>query len=156
MGLVRLQPTFGLRELIDSLQTNLVERPSAEVIIPTYLLHSAANRRRPQAAELSPAEMVEAVPAFLSKVSKYRPRIVCFVGMGIWRTVEKALVKLMASTPDTGTSLVVSPAQSKGNRKANTAAVGIQPYRLLHDIEHHHPTGKFQSLVYQPFCDELR
>lgn len=96
----------------------------------------------PQAAELSPAEMVEAVPAFLAKVSKYRPRIVCFVGMGIWRTVEKALVKLKVSNANPGNSMVVSPIKSKGKQKSSTAAIGLQPYKLVHHIEPHHPTGK--------------
>ncbi|EJT99387.1 DNA glycosylase, partial [Dacryopinax primogenitus] len=50
--------------------TNLVERPSIE------------------AAKLSAKEMTAGVPAFLAKVKKWRPRIVCFVGKGIWLAVK--------------------------------------------------------------------
>ena len=90
--------------------------------------------------------MVEAVPAFLAKVSKYRPRIVCFVGVGIWRVVVKALVQLMASNSATVTSTVVSLSKPKGTQRTNAPVVGIQPYRLIHDIERNQPTSKFQSL----------
>lgn len=123
-----------------------MERPSSEVRSLTNLSILAANNLNffLQAAELSPVEMVEAVPAFLAKVSKYRPRIVCFVGMGIWRTVEKALVKLMASNSNTVTSTVVNTSKPKGIKRTNAAVVGIQPYRLVHGTEQEQPTGEFQ------------
>ncbi|KAF9474451.1 DNA glycosylase [Pholiota conissans] len=45
--------------------TNLVERPTAEQ------------------SELSRKEQVDGVPRLLDKIAQYRPRIVCFVGLGI-------------------------------------------------------------------------
>ncbi|KZO90947.1 hypothetical protein CALVIDRAFT_465568, partial [Calocera viscosa TUFC12733] len=53
--------------------TNLVERPSIE------------------AAELRAQEMVESVPGFLGKIGMWRPKVVCFVGKGIWLAVQKCL-----------------------------------------------------------------
>ena len=59
------------------LQTNLVERPSA------------------QAAEIPTAEFAAGAPALLRKIARYRPRVVCFVGKGIWDTFVRA-----AAPPD--------------------------------------------------------
>ncbi|KAK0500393.1 uracil-DNA glycosylase-like protein [Armillaria luteobubalina] len=54
--------------------TNLVERPTAEQ------------------NELSDAEMRAAAPAFLAKIARYRPRIVCFVGLKIAAAVQHCAV----------------------------------------------------------------
>lgn len=71
----RIPPTedHTLPERFNLGLTNLVERPSSE------------------AGELSPAEMAASVPALLAKIARMRPRIVCFVGMGIARVVLRAL-----------------------------------------------------------------
>ncbi|KAK0204862.1 uracil-DNA glycosylase-like protein [Desarmillaria ectypa] len=68
----KLPPTedYTLPELYNIGLTNLVDRPTAEQ------------------SELSEAEMRAAVPAFLAKIARYRPRIVCFVGLSIARTVQ--------------------------------------------------------------------
>ncbi|TBU28265.1 uracil-DNA glycosylase-like protein [Dichomitus squalens] len=52
--------------------TNLVERPSA------------------QAAELANTEFTAGVPALFQKIIQRRPRIVCFVGKGIWDSFIRA------------------------------------------------------------------
>lgn len=90
--------------------TNLVDRPSIEQ------------------AELSPAEMATSVPAFLSKVARWRPRIVCFVGRGIWLCVEKALQQPL------GTSARPKPPSSprKKTRKGKDEGYGLQPYKAVH------------------------
>ncbi|KAG7451225.1 DNA glycosylase [Guyanagaster necrorhizus] len=68
----KLPPTedYTLPELYNIGLTNLVDRPTAEQ------------------SELSNAEMRAAVPAFLAKIARYRPRIVCFVGLSIASTVQ--------------------------------------------------------------------
>ncbi|KAH9983824.1 hypothetical protein BJV74DRAFT_849421 [Russula compacta] len=53
--------------------TNLVERPSISE------------------TELSSQEMASSVPALLAKLAHLRPRVVCFVGKGIWLHVERSL-----------------------------------------------------------------
>ncbi|KAI0297397.1 uracil-DNA glycosylase-like protein [Russula brevipes] len=55
--------------------TNLVERPSASQ------------------AELSNREMADSAPALLAKVARLRPRVVCFIGKGIWLRVERSLLQ---------------------------------------------------------------
>ncbi|KAK0469691.1 uracil-DNA glycosylase-like protein [Desarmillaria tabescens] len=72
----KLPPTedFTLPELYNIGLTNLVDRPTAEQ------------------SELSEAEMRTAVPAFLAKIARYRPRIVCFVGLSIAGTVQHCAV----------------------------------------------------------------
>jgi TDG/mug DNA glycosylase family protein len=68
--------------------------------------------------------MAESVPLFLAKVARYRPRFVCFVGMGIWRIVEKVISK-------TAESGVGSSTHSKAKLKKSN--VGLQPYKLAYD-----------------------
>ncbi|KAI0258381.1 hypothetical protein BC834DRAFT_82436 [Gloeopeniophorella convolvens] len=53
--------------------TNLVARPSAAE------------------AELSAQDMADGVPVLLAKLARLRPRVLCFVGKGIWLHVERAL-----------------------------------------------------------------
>src|SRR5438105_2432164 len=74
-----------------------------------------------KAAELSRVEMISSVPAFLTKVSRYHPRIVCFVGIGIWDIVEAALKKLVAAQE--------APTPRRGKQKR---VLCLQPYRMLH------------------------
>ncbi len=54
-------------------QTNLVQRSSVSQ------------------AELSSREMTRSVPALLAKVTRLRPRVICFNGKGIWLHVERSL-----------------------------------------------------------------
>ncbi|KZT50762.1 DNA glycosylase [Calocera cornea HHB12733] len=75
---------YTLPEKYNLGMTNLVDRPSAE------------------AAELSAKEMVESAPAFLQKVTTWRPRIICFVGKGIWLAVQKNLDTRTAAVLPTG------------------------------------------------------
>ncbi|KAI0302820.1 uracil-DNA glycosylase-like protein [Multifurca ochricompacta] len=82
--------------------TNLVERPSTSE------------------AELSSQEMASSVPALLARVARLYPRIICFVGKGIWLHVERAFV-LSKSKSKTG----VTP----------TFAYGLQPYKAVHDAK---------------------
>ena len=50
-----------------------------------YGLTNLVNRGTASAAELSPAELIEGGRKLASKVRRYRPRAVAFVGMGAYR-----------------------------------------------------------------------
>jgi len=55
-------------------------------------------------ADLSSQEMAHSVPTLLVKVARLRPRVVCFIGKGIWLHVERSL-RLQADGSD-GSGLV--------------------------------------------------
>ena len=65
--------------------------------------------------------MINGVPLLLDKIKQYRPRIVCFVGKGIWDVFVKEATKITASavktepeptsTPSPSSSRVQTPAQ---------------------------------------------
>ncbi|KAJ1307634.1 hypothetical protein OPQ81_001730 [Rhizoctonia solani] len=100
---------------------NLVDRPSAEM------------------TELSLAERRAAVPGFLRKVHKWRPRVVCMVGKGIWEDVFAYVAKASKGKCEAdGIRVEECPGQS-GHRgwaelKANFE-FDIQPICLLHDTD---------------------
>ncbi|EJF58135.1 DNA glycosylase, partial [Dichomitus squalens LYAD-421 SS1] len=75
--------------------TNLVERPSA------------------QAAELANTEFTAGVPALFQKIIQRRPRIVCFVGKGIW---DSFILKRTVSR----------------KAKAEPFVYDLQPYKVIH------------------------
>ena len=88
-------------------------------------------------AELSPAEMTAAVPAFLAKVARFRPRIVCFVGLGIWRIVHQALLKL---------AVVVSSSEVSALNPPQMRKVGLQSIKLVY------PPPNDSGMVYVITC----
>ncbi|KAN0085665.1 Uracil-DNA glycosylase-like protein, partial [Tylopilus felleus] len=96
---------FSLPERFNIGLTNLVDRPST------------------QACELSRAEMVTSVPAFLDKLARHRPRFVCFVGMVIWEIVRDSLARLLRQ----GT---VKRKQRAKNKEKNQ--MGLQTYKLVY------------------------
>jgi len=79
---------------------------------------------------------MDGVPAFLAKIARYRPRVVCVVGVGIWRTIEKVLIKLVSRNIDGRAMDVTSPSPSKSgkgkSKKSGPARLGLQPYKLVH------------------------
>ncbi|KAG8969845.1 hypothetical protein FRC05_000822 [Tulasnella sp. 425] len=124
--------------------TNMVDRPSST------------------ASELSRAEKVAGVPTFLTKVARYRPRIVCFIGREIGDAFETAVRKSLkisgsASTGKTTTTKrhptnselpaakrdSEDSAASKDRKAADyvtpllaTPGYGLLPYKLVYA-----PTG---------------
>ncbi|KAF8604220.1 DNA glycosylase [Ceratobasidium sp. AG-I] len=101
--------------------TNLIDRPSAEM------------------TELSMAERRAVVPAFLRKVHKWRPKIVCMVGKGIWDDVFAYMVKASkGKCADDGVCVEQSSSESRpkdlAEQKANFQ-FDIQPVGLLHSPE---------------------
>ncbi|KII91382.1 hypothetical protein PLICRDRAFT_505997 [Plicaturopsis crispa FD-325 SS-3] len=104
-----LSPTedYTLPESFSLGLTNLVDRPSAEQ------------------AELSKAEESAAAPALLRRISRFRPRIVCFVGMGIWTSVEGVIRKTAPRAPRQASASSPAPGKEK-------TRLGLQPYKMVH------------------------
>ncbi|KIL64257.1 hypothetical protein M378DRAFT_11630 [Amanita muscaria Koide BX008] len=92
--------------------TNLVHRPTAEQ------------------NELSDKELRAGVPAFLSKVAEYRPHVVCFVGLGIAKTVKACCLPVPVCPPLSQFSY--SDDHQKGAEGRGTARVGFQPFKLVY------------------------
>ncbi|TFK32700.1 uracil-DNA glycosylase-like protein [Crucibulum laeve] len=79
--------------------TNLVSRPTAEQ------------------AELSKKEQVDGVPVVLDKIARYRPGIVCFVGLGIADIFKSYVLK------------------DQLREKKSKATYGLQPFKLVYPEE---------------------
>lgn len=136
--------------------TNMVDRPSST------------------ASELSRAEKVAGVPAFLRKVARYRPRIVCFIGREIGDAFETAVrqsLKPSGATSSMTGSTTKKPVAKPGSiapisnseaptpvpnvldRKAadyvtpllTTPGFGMLPYKLVH--AHTKPSNEGDPLV---------
>ncbi|KZO92024.1 DNA glycosylase [Calocera viscosa TUFC12733] len=112
---------YTLPEKYNLGMTNLVDRPSAE------------------AAELSAKEMLEGAPAFLDKVATWRPRIICFVGKGIWLAVQKNLDSRIAAA-------AAQAGREKTTKPKDAFDYGLQPYTssLITPI----PTGINRTLIW--------
>ncbi|KAI0062782.1 DNA glycosylase [Artomyces pyxidatus] len=119
---------FTLPEEFNLGLTNLVDRPSAEAV------------------ELSSEERALAVPSVLAKIARYKPRMFCFVGKGIWTDVERVLKKastkpatsmLDSSAPPSPAANVSTP-KRKGRAKKTPPpefVYGVQPYKVVHDVK---------------------
>ncbi|KDQ53779.1 hypothetical protein JAAARDRAFT_72403 [Jaapia argillacea MUCL 33604] len=94
--------------------TNLVERPSAE------------------AGELSNQEMKASVPQLLAKIKEYHPRIVCFVGKGMWDIVESVIKR--SSNP--GSKIKRGSPRNKDAAKSKDAGLKLRPYKMVHEGDH--------------------
>ena len=86
------------------------------------------------------------MPSFMGKVARYRPRIVCFVGMGIWRVVEKSIAKTSPLGEGGREVRISSPSKDKSKKSVDAKLnVGLQPYKLVHDIEPSNELGTLSS-----------
>ncbi|OCH86011.1 DNA glycosylase [Obba rivulosa] len=97
-----LPPTedYSLPEKYNLGLTNLVERPSA------------------QEAELANSEFAGGVPVLLQKIARYRPRVVCFIGKGIWAEFQPTTMRRKVT-----------------KTRAPDFAYGIQPYKIVHRVK---------------------
>jgi len=85
-----------------------------------------------QASELKDSELTAGVPSFLEKVDKYRPRIVCFVGLNIGRSVLKYVMK----------------GDRRKAKERQEFSPGWQPYKLVYkDSESGGISGTFWSFI---------
>ncbi|KAK7439372.1 uracil DNA N-glycosylase Thp1 [Stygiomarasmius scandens] len=89
---------------------------------------------RPTASgkELSTEEKKAAVPSFLQKISQYRPRIVCFMGLGTPSTIFRDVVCSTAKV-----SAPENESRKKGSKKSKGSAVskvvpGCMDLKLVH------------------------
>lgn len=94
--------------------TNLVQRPTRE------------------ASELTPSEMRDSVPLLLSKITHHKPKIVCFVGVGIAEIISSYL------------ALKKGNAKGKGKRKGP----GMLPFKLVYEREGEEPCRVSETLLY--------
>ncbi|KAG8747296.1 hypothetical protein FRC10_001475 [Ceratobasidium sp. 414] len=94
--------------------TNLVDRPSAEM------------------GELSMEERRAGVPQFLRKVHKWRPKIVCMVGKGIWEDVFAYVVKASKGKNRVEGIHVQESSESDTEPGKLNFEFDIQPVCLLH------------------------
>ncbi|KAF9260541.1 hypothetical protein L218DRAFT_1079229 [Marasmius fiardii PR-910] len=86
--------TDRLRVGLDGFTSSLLP-PSAGPSLPEKLnigLTDLVDRPTSKEEELSREEKIAAVPTFLDRISRFRPRIVCFVGLDIARIVKKRAV----------------------------------------------------------------
>ncbi|CCL98052.1 uncharacterized protein FIBRA_00046 [Fibroporia radiculosa] len=109
--------------------TNIVDRPSAE------------------ANELSPAEMRAGVPVLLSKITRFRPRIVCFVGRSIWEAFYRVLVGPPSSRSQPATSIGdetegLSGGASNARAEASEAPSGKTKKARPKELKRRSPTSK--------------
>lgn len=85
------------------------------------------------------AERRAAVPTFLRKVHKWRPKIVCMVGKGIWDDVFTYTVKASkGKCTDDGIRVEANSAEPRPKDLAEHKAsfqFDIQPIGLLHGSE---------------------
>ncbi|KXN87023.1 G/T mismatch-specific thymine DNA glycosylase [Leucoagaricus sp. SymC.cos] len=98
----RLQPTedYTLPDRFSIGMTNLVDRPTAEQ------------------NELSRTEQLASAPYLLSKIAKHKPRIVCFVGLGIAQVVKTHVLP-----------------KTKSEKEELVVGYGLQPFKMSHDDE---------------------
>jgi len=99
--------------------------------------------------------MVASVPALLQKVKKYRPRIVCFVGKGIWVIVEKGLLvtcNVSDGSPNSPVNRSPSKSPKKSPRsksaKAKNDGYGLQPYKIVHAVNGQGSTSNVRETLF--------
>lgn len=80
-----------------------------------------------QESELSMEEKRASVPGFLAKVARYRPRTVCFVGIGIANIVEQGVRSLNPSAWRVENQRAAPGSPSKSKSKVNH---GLRPFKI--------------------------
>lgn len=70
--------------------------------------------------------MIEAVPALLEKLRRWKPHLICFVGKGMWLNVEKGIKRMIDTSliEKEGYNEIGSP--SLGNRTARRKRPKLQ------------------------------
>ena len=75
-------------------------------------------------------EQLASVAPLLSKIVKHKPRVVCFVGLGIAQIVKSHVL----SVSHTKYSVKRPPHDKKGKDKDNrVTGYGLQPFKLCYD-----------------------
>ena len=74
-----------------------------------------------QQAELSKGDMINGVPILLSKITEYRPRIVCFVGKGIWDVFLKEATKNITTSSSSSLTSTGETSSTSGKDESEPA-----------------------------------
>ncbi|KAH7104924.1 uracil-DNA glycosylase-like protein [Auriculariales sp. MPI-PUGE-AT-0066] len=113
------------------LTSRLVKPTEEQYLLSEFSLGLTDLVSRPTAGahDLTPREMLEAVPTLLSKIAHFRPTIMCCVGKQIWDIILKAHDKAT---------------NTKGKLKSKTLSEGIQPFVLLCPT----PVGDFHRTMF--------
>jgi thymine-DNA glycosylase len=82
-----------------------------------------------QQGKLSKADQINGVSEFKQKIIQHRPRIACFVGLGIADIVKSVLVCVPQHLFD-HTAYKSESADRKKNK--TKTAIGLQPYKLIY------------------------
>ena len=117
-----------------------------------------------QQNELSAREQTTSVPALLDKVMRYRPRVLCFIGLGIARIVQAQLCLetsvIFHHHLYMGQWLIYRPQNGK-NKRLVQSKEGLQTYKVMYpDCKPHgmHPKLFVNqvSLLFNPgICETL-
>ena len=117
--------------------------------------------------------MIESVPALLEKIALWKPRIICFVGKGMWLNAEKGIQRIVQKKQTTAKDESESWSSSPKKRSARQPKVlkgqvvveelsknsglrsdffnmgfGLRPYKVVHsDI---HDTEIRKCLLHPP------
>ena len=83
-----------------------------------------------KADQLKKSEFRDSAPELLRKIAKYKPRIVCFVGMGMYAEVEKVFDEMIAAdrTPNN--------TKSPRKRRQTSLVPGLRPYKIVYSGKH--------------------
>ena len=94
--------------------------------------------------------MKAAIPTLFQKISRFKPRFVCFVGMGIWEVVQTALSQMTmpSATVSRDGGWTVQQTSKDGKNKVNErkkgSALGLQSYKFVYPVDagRSHPIGE--------------
>ncbi|KAH9930474.1 DNA glycosylase, partial [Epithele typhae] len=122
--------------------TNRLLKPEEDGILPAEFglgLTNIVDRPTAQAAELHASEYAAGVPSLFAKIYRHRPRVVCFVGKGIWDSFIRAVVPPPSTppakdkTPDVG---IVSATDGEWTETKSEPGspfdYDLQPYKVVH------------------------
>ncbi|KAF6753594.1 uracil-DNA glycosylase-like protein [Ephemerocybe angulata] len=115
-------------------------RPSEDATLPERFnlgMTNLVTRSTQTAAELSKSELQSGVPDFLAKIALYKPKIVCFVGMGI---ADNVLEWINTRADSDGER------KAKGKTKVKVPGPGLLPIKLVHS-EEQAEEGKVESTL---------
>ncbi|KAK1228052.1 uracil DNA N-glycosylase Thp1 [Marasmius sp. AFHP31] len=119
--------------------------PSDGPLLPEYFnigLTDLVDRPTSEERELSEAEKIASVPPFLEKISRFRPRIVCFIGLKMAESVAKRAVRNYAK-----------PKRPKSPTKRSTAGSGAAGGSDARPLKPLPPGG---GLLFRMVYDEMK
>ncbi|EAU82985.2 hypothetical protein CC1G_09247 [Coprinopsis cinerea okayama7 len=126
-GVVFMSPPHSTHQIRSSGLTSTRMKPQEDFTLPdrhSIGLTNLVGRPTAEASELSKAESLACVAPFFVKMHKYRPKIVCFVGLSIAETVSSYVAK----------NFLDPGLQKKGKAKVK-AGPGLLSFKLTYESE---------------------